>query len=327
MAKMKYVEALREALRQEMQRDEKIYLIGEALGGGQQGVFRVTQGLQEQFGPDRVVDTPISEACIAGSAVGSAIFGRRPVAEIMFGNLMALCVDEFHNQAAKFHYLTDGMIKVPMVLRCVNWTRLVSGPHHCGTLDIMILNTPGIITVAPSTPADAFGLMKAALRQDNPVVYIEHSNLYSVSGEVPIEDKDYILPLGRANIAREGNDVTVVTYSLPYHDCIKAADELGKEGVSVELIDMRTLVPYDKQTIIKSVKKTGRIVVVYEGYKTYGAGSEICAMVAEEAIDYLEAPILRVALPDVPIAANEVMVKELSINENKVAAAVRKAME
>jgi acetoin:2,6-dichlorophenolindophenol oxidoreductase subunit beta len=327
MAKMKYVEALREALRQEMQRDESIYLIGEALGGGQQGVFKVTQGLQEQFGPDRVVDTPISEACIAGSAVGSAIFGRRPVAEIMFGNLMALCADEFHNQAAKFRYLTDGMVKVPMVLRCVNWTRLISGPHHCGTMDAMIFNTPGLIAVAPSTPADAFGLMKAALRQDNPVVYIEHSNLYSIAGEVPADNVDYTIPLSKANIVKEGTDVTVVTYSLPYYDCLKAADILAGENISVELIDMRTLVPYDKQTIIESVKKTGRLVVVYEGYKTYGAGSEISAMVAEEAIDYLAAPIIRVAQPDIPTAANEIMVKEVSISIDKVVAAVKKVLE
>jgi pyruvate/2-oxoglutarate/acetoin dehydrogenase E1 component len=327
MAKIKYVEALREALRQEMQRDESIYLIGEAMGGGQQGVFRVTQGLQDQFGPDRVVDTPISEACIVGSAVGSAIFGRRPVAEIMFGNLMALCADELHNQAAKFHYLTDGMIKVPMVLRCVNWTRLVSGPHHCGTMDVMMANTPGLIVVSPATPADAFGLMKTALRQDNPVVYIEHSNLYSITGEVPIDDSNFTIPFAKANIVKQGSDATVVTYSLPLHDCLRAADRLEKEAISVEIIDLRTVVPYDKNTILESVKKTGRLVVVYEGYKTYGTGSEISAMVAEEAIDYLEAPIIRVAQPDVPVAANEVMVKEVSISADKVVAAVKKVLE
>jgi len=325
MVKMKYIEALREALRQEMKRDEKIYLIGEALGGGQQGVFKVTKGLQEEFGPDRIVDTPISEACIVGAAVGSAIFGRRPVAEIMFGNLMALCADEFHNQAAKFHYLSDGMINVPMVLRCVNWTRLISGPHHCGTMDSMIFNTPGIIAVAPATPADAMGLMRSALRQDNPVIYIEHSNLYSVSGDVP--EGDYTVPIGKARIAKEGKDITIVTYSLPYYDCLGAADKLEGEGISVELIDLRTMVPYDKKTILDSVKKTGRLVVVYEGYKTYGAGSEISAMVAEEAIYYLEAPIIRVAQDDVPTAANDIMVKEISINTEKVIKAVKTALK
>ena len=324
MPKMKYVEALREVLRQEMKRDEKIFLIGEALGGGQQGIFRVTQGLQEEFGPERVIDTPISEACIAGAATGAAIFGRRPVAEIMFGNLMSLCADEFHNQAAKFHYITDGMIKVPMVLRCVNWTRLVSGPHHCGTMDAMILNTPGMIVVAPATPADAMGLMKAALRQDNPVIFIEHSNLYSVSGDVP--DGDFTVPLSRANTVRQGSDATVVTYSIPLYDCIAAADKLQAEDeISVELIDLRTVSPYDKDTILASVKKTGRLIVVYEGYRSFGAGAEISAMVAEEAIDYLEGPVIRVAQPDVPIACNRVMVNEVSISPQKIIEAVKKA--
>jgi len=325
MAIMKYVEALREVLRQEMIRDENIYLIGEALGGKQQGIYKVTQGLQEQFGEDRVVDTPISEACIVGSAVGSAIFGRRPVAEIMFGNLMALCVDEIHNQAAKFHYLTNGMINVPAVIRCVNWNRLISGPHHCGTLDAMIMNSPGLKVVAPATPADAMGLMRMALRQDDPIVYIEHSSLYAVSGEVP--DGDFIVPLGKANVAREGTDVTVVAYSITLHDALKAAENLSKENISVEVIDLRTLVPYDKETILKSVKKTGRLVVAYEGYKTAGAGAEISAMVAEEAIDYLSAPIIRVAQADVPMAANSVIVKELSLSAQKVEEGIKKALK
>lgn len=324
MARMKYVEAIREALRQELKRDEKIFLIGEAMGGGQQGVFKVTQGLQEEFGLDRVVDTPISEACIVGSAVGAAIFGRRPVAEIMFGNLMPLCADEFHNQAAKFHYLSNGMVKVPVVIRCVNWTRLVSGPHHCGTIDSFIMNSPGLKSVAPATPADAMGLMKAVLRQDDPVVYIEHSSLYGITGDVP--EDDFIVPIGKANIVREGTDATIVAYSITVQDSIKAAENLAKEGISVEVIDLRTLKPYDKETILSSVKKTGRLVVVYEGYKTCGTGCEIAAMVAEEAIDYLSAPIIRVAHPDVPIAANSVMVKEMTVSPQKVEEAVRKIL-
>ncbi len=324
MAKMKYVEALREAIRQEMHRDERIFLIGEALGGDQQGVFKVTMGLQKEFGQDRVIDTPISEACIVGSAVGAAMFGRRPIAEIMFGNLMTLCADEFHNQAAKFHYITNGMIKVPAVIRCVNWGRLVSGPHHCGNVDSFIMSSPGMTVLTPATPYDAMGLMKSALRQNDPVVFIEHSSLYSMKGEVPSED--YTIPIGKANILRQGTDVTVVAYSISVHDAIKAADQSEQEGISVEIIDLRTLVPYDKNTILDSVKKTGKLVIAYEGYKTCGAGSEISAMVAEEAIEYLAAPIIRVAQPDVPLAANSLMVKELSLNAQKVYDGIKRCL-
>jgi acetoin:2,6-dichlorophenolindophenol oxidoreductase subunit beta len=325
MATMKYVEALREALRQEMKRDPSIYLIGEALGGKQQGIYKVSQGLQEEFGPERVIDTPISEACIAGAAVGSAIFGRRPVAEIMFGNLMALCVDEVRNQAGVFHYVSNGMVKVPAVIRCVNWNRLVSGPHHCGNLDAMLMNSPGLIVMAPATPADAMGMMKTALRQDNPVIFIEHSSLYSMSGEVP--EGDLTVPIGKANIARVGNDVTVVAYSITVQDSLKAADTLAKDDVSVEVIDLRTLLPYDKNTIIESVKKTGRLVVAYDGYKTCGAGAEIAAMVAEEAIDYLSAPIIRVAQLDIPVPANGIMVNEICVNPKKIEEGIRKVLK
>lgn len=324
MAKMRYVEALRNAIRQEMQRDPRIFLIGEALGGKQQGIFQVTKGLQEEFGPERVVDTPISEACIAGAAVGSAIFGKRPIAEIMFGNLMALCADEVHNQAAKFHYVSNGMIKVPVIIRCVNWGRLISGPHHCGNLDSLILNSPGIIALAPATPYDAMGLMRAALKQDDPVIFIEHSSLYSVTGEVP--EQYFTVPIGKANILREGTDVTVAAYSIAVQDALKAADKLSREGISVEVIDLRTVLPYDKQTILDSVKKTNRLVVAYEGYKTYGPGSEISAMVAEEAIDYLNSPIVRAAQADVPLASNQIMVKEASLNADKVYSAVKKTI-
>ncbi len=325
MTKMTYAEALREAMRQEMRRDARIFLIGEALGGKQQGIFKVTMGLQEEFGEERVVDTPISESCIAGAAVGAAIFGRKPIAEIMFGNLMALCADEFHNQAAKFHYVSNGMIKVPVMIRCVNWGRLVSGPHHCGNLDPLITASPGIIALAPATPCDAMGLMRAALRQDDPVIFIEHSSLYAISGEVP--DQDYTTPIGRANVIREGTDVTVVAYSIAVQDAIKAADRLAEEGVSAEVIDLRTVVPYDKRTILDSVKKTSRLVIAYEGYKTYGTGSEISAMVAEEAIDYLNAPIIRAAQADVPLASNKVMVDEISLSQGKVYEAVKRCME
>ncbi len=322
---LKYVEALREALREEMQRDERVFLMGESIGGQQDGIFKVTAGLQGEFGPERVIETPISEAAIAGAATGAAIFGRRPVAEIMFANLLALCADELHNQAGKFHYLSGGQINVPMVIRTAAWMRVVSGPHHCGLLDAWLMNSPGLKVVAPSTPADAKGLLLASIRDPNPVVFLEHSALYFTDGPVP--EGEYIVPLGVADVKRPGRDVTVVTYGALVREALAAAEDLAGEGVDVEVLDLRTLKPLDEAAILASVRKTGRVVVAYEGARTAGVGAEVAALIAEQAVEYLEAPVVRVAAPDVPYPHNAILMQAVMVDKDDIVAGIRKATE
>lgn len=321
---MQYVEALREALREEMLRDERVVVMGEGVGGLQEGVFKVTQSLQKQFGESRVMDTPLSEAAIAGAGVGAAIFGLRPVAEIMFNNLLALCGDEIHNQAGKFFYLSGGQVQVPVVIRTSSWMRTVSGPHHCGVLDAWMLYTPGVKVVAPSCPADAKGLLKASIRDNDPVVFIEHSALYFTDGPVP--DGEYLIPLGKADVKRRGRDVTLITYGFLVREALNAAEDLAEEGIEVEVIDLRTLKPLDQETLLNSVRKTGRVVVAEEGYKTGGIGAEIAALIAEEAIDYLDGPIIRVAAPDVPHPHNAQLLKSVMVNKEDLIAGIRKAV-
>jgi 2-oxoisovalerate dehydrogenase E1 component beta subunit len=325
MKNMKMVDAIREALREELARDENVFLLGEALGGRQGGSFKVTNGLDQEFGRERVVDTAISEAAIAGVAVGAAAYGMRPVVEIMFGSLMTLVVDEIHNQAGTLHYVSGGKINCPCVIRTCNWMRIISGPHHCGNIDAMWLNSPGIKAVAPATPYDAKGLLKAAIRDNDPVIFIEYSPLYQKTGDVP--DEDYIVPIGKADVKREGSDVTVICYATTVGDALEAAEEMSAEGVSVEVVDLRTIMPYDKAAIRASVEKTGRVVIAYEGYKTGGVGSEIAAFIAEECIDSLSAPILRVACKDVPNPSNPILIEALSIGKREVLDAVRKVMQ
>jgi pyruvate/2-oxoglutarate/acetoin dehydrogenase E1 component len=322
--RMKYVEALREALAEELSRDPRVFLFGESIGGQQNGVFKVTAGLQEEFGPQRVMETPLSEAAIAGAAVGAAIFGARPVAEIMFNNLLALVGDELHNQAAKWHYLSGGQISVPAVIRTASWMRVVSGPHHCGLLDAWLMNTPGLKVVAPATPADAKGLLKASIRDADPVVFLEHTALYSSEGQVPAGE--YLVPLGQAAVARTGSHVSVITYGFLVGEALAAAETLASEGIEVEVIDLRTLRPLDTATLLASVRKTGRAVVAYEGTKIAGVGAEIAAVIAEEAVDYLEAPVVRVAAPDTPYPSNPVLLQAVMVNRNNISAGVRRAL-
>jgi pyruvate/2-oxoglutarate/acetoin dehydrogenase E1 component len=307
-----------------MLRDERVFVMGEGVGGRQDGVFRVTRGLQKQFGEWRVMDTPLSEAAIAGAGVGAAIFGRRPVAEIMFNNLLALCGDEIHNQAGKFFYLSGGQVTVPVVIRTSSWMRMVSGPHHCGVLDAWMAHTPGIKVVAPSCPADAKGLLKASIRDQDPVVFIEHSALYFKEGPVP--EGEYLVPLGKADVKRSGRDVSAITYGILVNDALEAAEELAQEGIDVEVIDLRTLRPLDLGTIQKSVQKTGRVVVAYEGYKTGGVGAEIAALIAENAIDFLDGPVVRVAAPDMPHPQNAILMEAINVGKEHVVAGIRRAL-
>ncbi|MEM3699898.1 MAG: alpha-ketoacid dehydrogenase subunit beta [Candidatus Bathyarchaeia archaeon] len=299
MRKISYREALREALREEMRRDSTVFLLGEDIGRYWGGAFKVTEGLAEEFGEERVRDTPISESAIIGVGVGAAITGMRPVAEIMFGDLTALAMDQIANQAAKIRYMFGGQMKCPLVIRTPFGAGVNIAAHHSQSLEAWFMHVPGLYVAVPSIPYDAKGLLKSAIRGDNPVMFCEHKLLYPIEGEVP--EEEYTVPFGVADIKREGEDATIVATLYMVHKALNAAETLEKEGISVEVVDPRTLTPLDKQKIISSVKKTGRIVIVSEDCKTAGVSAEIAAIIAEEAIDYLDAPIKRIAEPDTPI--------------------------
>jgi len=319
-----YREALREALREEMSRDPSVFLLGEDIGRHWGGAFKVTEGLAEEFGDERVRDTPISESTIVGTAVGSAITGMRPVAEIMFGDLTALAMDQIANQAAKIRYMFGGQAKCPMVVRTPFGAGVNIASHHSQSLEAWFMHVPGLYVAVPSTPKDAKGLLKSALRGENPVIFCEHKLLYSIKGEVP--EDDYLIPFGVADIKREGTDVTVVATLYMVHKALAAAQTLAQEGVNVEVIDPRTLTPLDKTTIVKSVKKTGRVVVVSEDCKTTGVSAEIAAVVAEEAIDYLDAPIKRVTGADTPIPFSPTLEQFVIPNEKSIVKAVKEVV-
>jgi len=324
MREISYRDALREALREEMQRDPTVFLLGEDIGRYWGGAFKVTKGLAEEFGDERVRDTPISESAIIGAAVGAAITGMRPVAEIMFGDLTTLAMDQIVNQAAKIRYMFGGQAKVPLVIRTPFGGGVNIAAHHSQCLEALFMHVPGLQVAVPSTPYDAKGLLKTAIRNDNPVIFCEHKLLYPITGPVP--DEEYTLPFGVADIKREGNDVTVVATLYMVHKALKAAEELEKDGISVEIVDPRTLVPLDKETIINSVKKTGRVVIVTEDCKTAGVSAEIAAVIAEEALDYLDAPIKRVANPDVPIPFSPPLENFVIPDEKRIIEAVKEVV-
>lgn len=301
MPKMKIVEAINAALREEMENDERVFVMGEDVGiyGG---IFGVTNGLYDQFGSGRVIDTPISESAIAGAAVGAAVTGMRPVAEIMFIDFLTLAMDQLANQAAKMCYMFGGKVNVPMVLRVPAGTGRSAAAQHSQSLEAWVMHIPGLKVVYPSTPYDAKGLLKSAIRDDNPVVFIEHKITYPLLGEVP--EGDYIVPIGVADIKREGADVTVIATGRMLHYSLEAAEKLQSEGISVEIVDPRTLQPIDYDTIIASVAKTSRLAIVQEACRTAGPGCEFVATVQERAFDYLDAPIIQIAGLDVPIPFN-----------------------
>jgi len=325
MRKITFREALKEALREEMQRDSSVFLLGEDIGRYWGGAFKITEGLAEEFGDERVRDTPISESAIIGVGVGAAITGMRPVAEIMFGDLTALAMDQVANQAAKIRYMFGGQAKCPLVIRTPFGAGVNIASHHSQSLEAWFMHVPGLYVAAPSTPYDAKGLLKTAVRGNNPVFFCEHKLLYPVEGEVPKEE--YTVPFGVADIKREGADVTVVATLYMVHKALKAAAELEKEGISVEVLDPRTLTPLDKQAIVKSVKKTGRVVVVCEDCKTAGVSAEISAVVAEEALDYLDAPIKRLAEPDTPIPFSPPLEQYVIPNEKTIIKAVKESLK
>jgi pyruvate dehydrogenase E1 component beta subunit len=316
-----YRDALREALREEMRRDQTVFLLGEDIGRYWGGAFKVTNGLAEEFGDERVRDTPISESTIIGAAVGAAITGMRPVAEIMFGDLTALAMDQIANQAAKIRYMFGGQAKVPLVIRTPFGAGVNIASHHSQSLEAWFMHVPGLWVAVPSTPYDAKGLLKTAIRGDNPVFFCEHKLLYPLKGMIP--EDEYTVPFGKADVKREGKDVTIFATMYMVHKTLVAAEQLSKTGISVEVVDPRTLLPLDKATILASVKKTGRIVIVSEDCKTAGVSAEIAAIVAEEAVDYLDAPIKRVAEPDTPIPFSPPLENFVIPDEKRIIEAVK----
>jgi pyruvate dehydrogenase E1 component beta subunit len=300
MAVVRYREALNDALREEMERDERVYLMGEDIGVFQ-GAYKVTAGLLEQFGEQRVRDTPISENTIVGLGVGSAMTGMRPIVELMTINFSLLALDQIVNHAAHIRYMFGGQVKVPMVIRMPQGAGHQLGPTHSHSFEALFLHVPGLLVAAPSTAADAKGLLKAAIRDDNPVIFIEHEYLYGQRGDVP-DDGDHIVDFGEAAIRREGDDVTLVGISRMAITAEKAAQVLADEhDVSAEVIDPRTLRPLDLDTILSSVRKTNRCVIVEEGWPHGGVGANLAALIQEQAFDYLDAPVGRVTGADVPM--------------------------
>ena len=298
MAEITYRDAIRDALREEMTRDERVFIMGEEVGiwGGS---YAVTQGLMREFGEARVKDTPIAEGLIVGAGIGAAMAGLRPVCELMTINFALLASDMIINHAAKLHYMFAGQIRVPLVVRAVGGSGRQLAATHSQSLEVMFAYVPGLKVVMPATPYDAKGLLKAAIRDDNPVLFIEHSLLYPMKGEVPAGD--YTVPIGVSDMKREGSDVTIVAYSRMVQVALEAADKLEADGISAEVIDLRTLRPLDTEPLIRSFMKTNHAVIVEEDWKTYGIGAEIACQVYEQAFGYLDAPIKRVAGKEVPM--------------------------
>ncbi|MCG7851300.1 MAG: alpha-ketoacid dehydrogenase subunit beta [Methanosarcinaceae archaeon] len=323
MREITYAEAIQEALREEMIKDERVFLMGEDVGlyGGAYGASR---GLFDEFGEWRIIDTPISEATIGGAAVGAAMAGMRPVAEIMYVDFTPLVIDQVANQGAKNRYMFGGMTSVPMVVRTEGGAGRAIAAHHSQSLESLWTHFPGVYVVMPSTPYDVKGLLKAAIRDDNPVMFIEHKMLYKNKGRVP--EGDYMIPLGVADIKRPGKDITLVTYSRQVLNALDAADILAKDGIDVEVVDLRSLKPLDTETIVKSVQKTGRFVGVTEAYENTSFISEVMAVVNDEAFDWLDAPMVRVAAANVPVPRAEIL-EDLAIpNVQRIVDACRKVM-
>jgi acetoin:2,6-dichlorophenolindophenol oxidoreductase subunit beta len=318
----RYIRAITEALDEEMGRDEDIFIIGEDVGGPG-GAFSATKGLLEKYGDRRVKDTPISESAIVGLAIGAAIQGLRPVVEIMFADFLTVCMDQIVNQMAKARYMFGGQYRLPVVIRTPCGGGLNAGPQHSQCLESWFAHVPGLKVVMPATPYDVKGLLKSAIRDDNPVLFLENKALYALKGEIP--EEDYLVPLGKAEVKRPGEDVTVVATSRMVHQALAAAQALANEGIDVEVIDLRTINPWDKETIFASVEKTSKLVVAHEAVKAFGVGAEIAAMVCEEMIDRLDAPVLRVGAPFVPVPFN---LENLYLpNSADVIRAVKRVME
>jgi pyruvate/2-oxoglutarate/acetoin dehydrogenase E1 component len=308
MAQMMYRDALRAALDEELERDPRVFVVGEEVGR-YGGAYAVTRGLYEKYGAERLVDAPISEASTVGLGVGAAITGLRPVVELMYVDFVGLAMDQIANQMAKVRYMTGGQVTVPMVLRTQGGTGRSAGAQHSQSLESWLAHVPGLRVVMPSTPADAKGLLKTAIRSDDPVIFIEHKALYAMKGDVP--DGEHLVPFGAAATLRQGSSLTIITYSRMVHFALEAAHTLSAEGIEAEVIDLRTLNPLDMDTVLASVRRTRRALVLNEAHRTAGFCSELAARITEELFDVLEAPVCRVAAKDVPVPAT--LLEKLSI--------------
>jgi pyruvate dehydrogenase E1 component beta subunit len=302
MREITYAEAIREAMTQEMERDDRVFLIGEDIGK-YGGAFQVSLGMLEQFGPERILDTPITELALTGAATGAALIGMRPIAEIMFMDFTTLASEQLVNQAAKLRFMFGGKATVPMVLRTPSGSGTGAAEHHSQSLENWFVHVPGLKVVQPTTPYDVKGLLIASIRDDNPVLFVEHKLLYKIKGDVP--EEAYTIPLGVADVKRQGKDLSIIATGIMVSRSLAAAEELAKEGIEVEVVDPRTLRPLDTETIVNSVKKTGKALVVHEAVKTSGIGAELVATIIEsEAFGYLEAPVMRLAGKEIPIPYN-----------------------
>ncbi|MCL4527936.1 MAG: alpha-ketoacid dehydrogenase subunit beta [Chloroflexi bacterium] len=316
-------EAISQALWEEMERDPAVFILGEEVGvwGGS---YAVTKGFYDHFGGERVRDTPIAEAGIVGAAIGAALVGQRPVAELMTINFAFAAMDHIVNEAAKLHYMFAGQFTLPLVIRTVGGGGRQLGATHSQTPDVIFAHFPGLKVVAPGTPEDAKGLLKSAIRSNDPILFIEHATMYQVRGDV--QDGDFTIPIGQSKIQRAGTDVTIVTYSKGLEISMKAADELSKEGIEAEVVDLRTLRPLDMEPVLESFKKTNRAVVVEEGWKSFGVGSEIASRIYEEAFDYVDAPVKRVAQDEVPLPYNRMLEQAALPQVEDVLAAVKEVL-
>jgi pyruvate/2-oxoglutarate/acetoin dehydrogenase E1 component len=323
MTRMRYRDALRIALEEEMERDPLVFTLGEGIAE-RGGSFKVTDGLLARFGPTRVIDTPLAEAGFTGLGAGAAIAGARPVVEILFVDFLMLAMDQVVNQAAKYHFMSGGQGRVPLVIRTQGGTGESLAAQHSQSLEAMFYHVPGLKVVMPSTPADAKGLLKASIRDDDPVVFIEHKLLYMTEGDVP--DTEEIIELGVADTKRAGHDVTVVTWSLMTLRCLEAAERLAEAGVSVEVIDLRSLVPMDVPAVLESVRRTGRLVVVHEAVQRGGIGGDVAAIVAEQAFDSLQAPIVRVCGKTTPIPFNLALQRASVPSVDDIVAGIERVM-
>lgn len=321
MRTITYAEAVKEAMSEEMRRDESVFFMGEDIGV-YCGAFGVSRGMVQEFGESRVIDTPISEMGYVGAGIGAAITGMRPIVELMFSDFMAVCYDQIINQAAKMHFMFAGKVKVPMVIRTASGGGTGAAAQHSQSLEQMYCHVPGLKVVVPSTPYDAKGLLKSAIRDDNPVIFLEQKRLYRTKGEVP--EEDYTIPLGVADIKREGRDVSIITYGRTVQMSLEVAEKLAAEGIEVEVLDLRTLSPLDKDAIIDTAKKTHRVVVVHEAVEFGGFGGEVVSTITDsEAFFYLDAPVKRVGSLYCPVPFNPILEANVLPNADRIEEAVR----
>jgi len=324
MSRITMREAISQALMEEMDRDPSVFILGEEVGVWG-GTYAVTKGFYDKYGPERVKDTPIAENAIVGTAIGAALVGQRPVAELMTINFAFSAMDYIVNQAPKLRYMFGGHLSVPLVIRAVGGGGRQLGATHSQTPDAIFAHFPGLTVVSPGTPEDAKGLLKSAIRSDDPILFIEHATMYQTRGEVP--EEEYLTPIGRSKIQRPGRHATIVTYCKGLELSMKAADELAKEGIEVEIVDLRTLSPLDMGPVLDSFKKTNRAVVVEEGWKSYGVGAEVASRIYEQGFDYVDAPILRVAQKEVPLPYNRTLEQMALPQVPDIVSAVKEVMK